>query len=129
MCCFLKLWGNASLKNTLSSRLYPILFPVDNLKDAVTTAKRVLTKEMIDRQKSGQSSTTPFMRVSDGNQPSVRASKKGVTFDVMETIERNGESIDKWTSLVSKMNMKLDKKEAPYKPQIYQGRPRGQSRN
>ena len=36
------------LKNTLPSRLYPILFPFDNLRDAVTTAKWVLTKEKID---------------------------------------------------------------------------------
>ena len=86
------------VKNTLPSRLYPLLFPVDNLRDAVTTAKRVLTKEVIGRQKSGQSSTTPFMRVSDSNQPSIRASKEGVTFDVMETIERNSDSIDKLTS-------------------------------
>ena len=68
------------LKNTLPSRLYPILFPVDNLRDTVTTAKGVLTKERIDRQKSGQASTTPFMRVSDSNQPSMRASKRGGDF-------------------------------------------------
>ena len=79
---------------------------------------------------SGQSSTTPFMKVSsDSNYSSMRGSKKGVTFDVMKTIERNSNSIDKLTSLVSKMNMKKDKREAPYKPPIYQGRPRGQSRN
>ena len=52
-----------------------------------------------------------------------------MTFDVMETIERNNDSIDKLTSLVSKMNMKIEKRKVPYKPQIYQGRPRGQSRN
>ena len=78
---------------------------------------------------SGQSSATPFMKVSDNNYSSMKASKKGVTFDVMQSIERNSNSIDKFTSLVSKMNMKIDKREAPYKPLIYQGRPRGQSRN
>ena len=57
-----------------------------------------MAKEKIDRQKSGQSYTTPFMRVSDSNQPSVRAKIKGVTFDVMETIERNSDSIDKLAS-------------------------------
>ena len=89
------------LKNTLPSRLYPILFPIDNLRDAITTAKRVMIKEKVDRQKTGQSSTIPFMWVSDSNQSSIRASKKGVTFDAMETIERNSDSIDKLTSLVS----------------------------
>ena len=36
------------LKNTLPSRLYPMLFPIDNLRDAVTTAKWVMIKEKID---------------------------------------------------------------------------------
>ena len=44
-----------SMKNTLPSRLYPTLFPIDNLKDAITTAKQVMIKEKIDRQKTGQS--------------------------------------------------------------------------
>ena len=117
------------MKNTLSSRLYPILFPIDNLRDAITTAKRVMIKEKIDRQKAGQSSTTPFMQVSDSDQSCIRASKREVTFHAMEPIERNSDSIDKLILLVSKMNMKMDKREAPYKPKIYQGRPSGQSRN
>ena len=32
-----------------------------------------------------------------------------MTFDVIETIERNSNNIDKLTSLVSKMNMRMDK--------------------
>ena len=36
------------LKNTLPSRLYPMLFPIDNLRHAVTTAKQVMIKEKID---------------------------------------------------------------------------------
>ena len=35
--------------NTLPSRLYLILFPIDNLRDAITTAKQVMIKEKIDR--------------------------------------------------------------------------------
>ena len=49
-------------------------------------------------------------------------------FDVMETVERNSNSIDKLSSLVSKMNMKMDKCETQYTPQVYQGRNRGQNR-
>ena len=79
---------------------------------AVETAKRVLTKEKIDRQMSGQSSATPCMKVnSEYNYSSMKSCKKGVPFDMMETIERNSDSIDKLTSLVSKMNMKTDKRE------------------
>ena len=117
------------LENGIPNRLYPILFPVDNLRDAIATAKRVLTKEKIDRQMSGQSSAIPFIRVSDSNYSFIRASKKGVKFDVMETIKRHSNSIDKLTTLVSKMNIKIDKRDAPYKPQIYLGGPRGQSKN
>ena len=117
------------MKNTLSSRFSTIIFPMNNLRDAITTAKRVMIKEKIDRQKTGQSSTTPFMGASDNNQSSNRMSKRGVMFDAMETIERNRDSIDNLTLLVSKMNVKMDKRETQYKPRIYQGRPRGQSRN
>ena len=59
---------------------------------------------------SGQSSTTPFMKASsDSNYSSMKSNRKRVTFDAMETIERNSNSIDKSTSLVNKMNMKIDK--------------------
>ena len=39
----------------------------------------------------------------------------------METIERNSDSIDKLTTLVSKMDMKMDKRETQYTLQVYQG--------
>ena len=42
------------------------MFPIDNLRDAIDAAKRVLTKEKIDKQLSGQTgATTPFMKVGD----------------------------------------------------------------
>ena len=68
------------------------------------------------------------MKVSDGHKFSFNESKKGVTFDALETRERNSDSIDKLTPLVSKTNMKMDKPETQYKPQVYQGRKRGQNR-
>ena len=128
-----KLWGASNFginaKHALESRFYPIPFPINNLRDTITMAKRVMIKEKNDRQKTGQTSTTPFMQVADNNQSSSRTSKRGVTLDAMETIERNSDSIDRLTLLVSKMNVKMNKREAPYKPRVYQGRPRGQSRN
>ena len=39
-----------------------------------------------------------------------QTNKKGVTFDTMETLERHGNSIDRLTSLVSKMNVKMDER-------------------
>ena len=104
------------MKNTLPSRLYLILFLIDNLRDVITTAKCVMIKEKIDRQNTGQSSATPFMRVNHCSQSTDKSSKGGVTFDAMETLGRQNDSIDKLTSLASKMNVKMDRKETPYKP-------------
>ena len=57
-------------KNTIPNRLYWVLFSIDNLHDAVETAKRFLTKEKIDRQMTGQSST-PFMKLTEKKRKSV----------------------------------------------------------
>ena len=38
------------LKNTLPTKLYWVLFPIDDLRQAVEPAKRILTKEKIHRQ-------------------------------------------------------------------------------
>ena len=74
-------------KITLPNRLCWILFPIDNLRMAVGTVKRVLTKEKIDRQTPVQSSGTPFMKVnSEHNYSSMNSCKKGVTYDVMGAI-------------------------------------------
>ena len=37
-------------KNTLPTKLYQVLFPIEDLRQAVETAKRILTKEKLDRQ-------------------------------------------------------------------------------
>ena len=50
------------------------------------------------------------MKVNDCNQSYEKTAKKGVTFDVMEILERHQDSIDRLTSLVSKMNVKWTKK-------------------
>ena len=51
-------------KNRVPNRLYWVLFPIDNLHEVVETAKRFLTKEKIDREMTGQS-TTPFMKLTE----------------------------------------------------------------
>ena len=35
-------------KNTLSTKLYWVLFPIEDLRQPVETAKRILSKEKID---------------------------------------------------------------------------------
>ena len=91
-----------NFKNTLLYRLYSTLINVNNLRDAIDLAKRVLTKENLDRQLTGQSST-PFMKAtSNGDSHSPQShQKKGVTFDAMENLERNSDCVDRLTSLVS----------------------------
>ena len=51
-------------KNAVPNRLYWVLFPINNLREVVETAKRFLTKEKIDRQLAGQSSPS-FMKLKD----------------------------------------------------------------
>ena len=52
------------------------------------------------------------MRVtSNDNHSSQNHHKKGVTFDVMDTLERNSNCIDKLTSLVSNMKITMDRKQ------------------
>ena len=82
----------------------------------------MLTKEKLDIQLTGQSST-PFMKATSTNDghSSQNHQKKGVTFDAMETLERNSDCIDRLTSLVSDLKMTMDRKQPQYKPKIYQG--------
>ena len=71
-----------------------------------------------NRQLTGQSSTL-FMRASSNdNHSKQNSNKRGVTFDVMEALERNNNCIDKLTSLVSAIKMTINKKQSPYKPKI-----------
>ena len=106
-------------KNTVPNRLYWVLFPIDNLCEVVERAKRFLTKEKIERQMSGQSNT-PFMMLTEKK-------RKTVTFDARDELEKTSENTERMTVIMDKMYIKLDQKEVPYKPEIYQ-RGRGQNR-
>ena len=84
-----------NFKKPLLYRLYLTLINVKNLRDAIDLAKRVLTEEKLDRQLTGQSST-PFVRASSNDNHLVQNNNtRGVTFDMMETLERNSDCIDK----------------------------------
>ena len=52
-------------KNTLPTKLYWVLFPIEDLRQAVETVKRILTKEKLDKQLTGQPSTSPFRDIRD----------------------------------------------------------------
>ena len=105
-------------KTPLPYQLYSTLINVNNLRDAIDLAKRVLTKEKLDRQLTGQSSI-PFMRVtSNDNYPMQTNNKKGVTFTAMETLERNSNCIDRLMSLVSDTKMTMDRNSPHINPEF-----------
>ena len=105
-------------KNTLPTKLYWILFPIDDLRQAIETAKRILTKEKIDWQLSGQSSSTPFMSIKDNH-------SRRVTFDTGDEL---GDKIDKLTVMIGKLAARDSGSGRQFKPQIYQGKRRRQNR-
>ena len=80
-------------KNTLPTKLYWILFPIEDLRQAVDTAKRILTKEKLDKQLTGQTFTSPFMSIREGTD-------KRVLFDTRDEL---GDKIDKLTVVMSKL--------------------------
>ena len=85
----------------------------------VETAKRILAKEKIDRQLAGQSSSIPFMSIKDSY-------NKNVTFDTCNGLE---DKIDRLTLMMGKLATRDSRTNIQFKPQIYQGKRRGQSRS
>ena len=84
-------------------------------------AKRVLTKEKLDKQLSGQTAnSTPFMKMEDTVPPGKKMSIKAQ--DSME------ERLDNLTSMMYKMSIQQEKGKKPFKPQVYPKRARGQRR-
>ena len=59
-------WVLEVFKNRLPTRLYWVPIPIEDLRQAVDTVKRILTKEKMDRQMAGQTSSTPFIDIKDG---------------------------------------------------------------
>ena len=104
-------------KNTLLTKLYWILFPIEDLRQAVDMAKGILTKEKLEKQLTGQTPTSPFMSVRDGTD-------RRVSFNTRDEL---GDKIDKLTVVMSKLAAKDSNKRKPFKPQIYKSR--GQSRS
>ena len=106
-------------KNALLTKLYWVLSPIMDLRQAVEIAKRILAKEKIDRQLPGQTSSTPFMSIKE-------CFGKEVTFDMTDSIEQK---IDKLTVMMGKLVMEDEGQNRPFKPQVYQSnRGRGQTR-
>ena len=85
----------------------------------VEIAKRILTKEKLDRQLTRQSSSTPFMSIRDDHH-------RKVSFDTREEL---GDKIDKLAVMIGKLATRDGKTNRQFKSQIHQIRGRGQNRN
>ena len=107
-------------KNTLPSRLYCMLYHIDDLRVVVEMAKRLLIKEQMDKR-AGQSITSPFMQASQNKDKT----EKKVSFNAVEVMERTSDSIERLATLMDRMDTKLDRREDQYRPRVYQGRNRG----
>ena len=82
--------------NTLPTKLYWILFPIEDLRQVVETANRILTKEKLDKQLTGQTSTNPFMSIREG------ANRK-VSFDTRDQL---GDKIGKLMAMLGRLGAK-----------------------
>ena len=59
-----------------------MLYHIDNLREAVETAKRILIKEQMDK-KAGQSSASPFMQVNQSSSKNKDKTEKKVSFSAV----------------------------------------------
>ena len=83
------------------------------------TAKRILSKEKLDKQLTGQTSTSPFMNIRDGIQ------RKVLFRDEL------GDKIDKLIVMMGRLAVKEGNDKRPFKPQIDKSRgsyPQGPNR-
>ena len=80
-------------KNMLPTKLYWILFPIEDLRQTVETLKRILTKEKLDKQLTGQTSTSPFMSIRE-------EANTRVSFDTRDELE---DKIDKLTFMLDRL--------------------------
>ena len=103
-------------KNTLPSKLYWILFPINNLREAVDTTKRVLNKEKLDKQLTGQASNiSPFMKMRDNANSGQKVLVKPQDLEAV-------------TSKMYNMSLQQGKTKKPFKPKFIRKRKRSKTK-
>ena len=93
------------------------MFLIEDLRQGVDTGKRILTKEKLDKQLTGQTSTSPFMGVKDWTE-------RRVSFNTRDEL---GDKMDKLTLVMSKLTARDSHKSRFFKPQIYKSREQNRS--
>ena len=106
-------------KNMLPTKLYWILFPIENVRQAVETAKRILTKEKLDKQLTGQTSASPFMNIQEGTE-------RKVSFNARDELE---DKIEKLIVMMNRLAARGSNDKRPFKPQRYKRRGQNRSYN
>ena len=106
----------------IPTKLYWVLFPTEDLWQAVETAKRILTEEKIDRQLAGQSFSTPFMSIKENYN-----NTKRVTFNTQDGVRGQNRWINSndWVNWAAN----VEGKNKQFKLKIYQSKRRDQMRN
>ena len=89
----------------LPTKLYWILFPIEDLRQAVETAKRILTKEKLDKQLTGQTSASPFMNIREGTE-------RKMSFNARDEL---GDKIDKLTVMMNRLAAMDSNEERPFR--------------
>ena len=85
-------------------------FPHSRFEICSRNSKRILTKEKIDKQLAGQTSSTPFMSVKDGL-------SKRVMFNTANNLEQK---IDRLTVMMGKLMIENEGQSKPFQSQVYQ---------
>ena len=103
----------------LPTKIDWMLFPIEDHRQTVKIAKRILTKEKLYRQLIRQSSSMSFMSIRDSHH-------RKVSFDTREEL---GDKIDKLVVMIGKLATQDGGTKRQFKPKIHQSRGRGQKRN
>ena len=97
-------------------------FSIEDLRQAVETVKRILTKEKLDKQLTGQTPTSSYMSIRDGTE-------RKVSFNARDEL---GDKLDTLTVMMGRLAARDSNDKIPFKPQMYKSRgsyPHSQNRN
>ena len=111
----LRLWratGIGGIPKHISNKI--ILDTVSNRRPETSSrnSKKNTNQRKLDKQLTGQTSTSPFMNIRDGTE-------KKVSFNARDEL---GDKIDKLTVMMSRLAAKDSNEKRPFKPQIYKSR-------
>ena len=109
----LGLWRTTNFRGGIKTHSHKIVLDIvsyGRLRQVVETAKRILTKEKLDRQLTRQSSSTPFMSIREGH-------NRKVSFDTKVEL---GDKRDKLVVMIDKLATRDNRTGRQFKPQINQ---------